>query len=197
MQIHKVLVAIALAMTVVACAGTKFDRVQNNELVLNSTTEQQITSNLGRPGSVTTSIQNEKKIRHIVYSYATSLTAPGVVAGVPSSRAQSFSFFDNKLVGYQYISNFLADRTDFDEAAVLSFKEGVTTRADVIQKLGEPTGQSVYPLVDDKADRAIGYSYSFVDTRPATIVIERQSLTIVFGPDEVAKKITYTKSGRT
>lgn len=192
----KASIALAVALLVSACAGTKFDRVQNNELVLNKTTEQEIVGRLGSPGAVGTKNENGVQVRTIVYSYATSMTTAGMVAGVPSSRAQSFAFHGNKLVGYQYSSNFMTDNTNFSEATVLAFKEGVTTRAEVVRALGEPTGESVYPLVEGKDDRAVGYQFSFVDTRKYNMAVEAKALTIVFGPNDVARKIVYTKSGR-
>jgi hypothetical protein len=188
-------IALALALLVAACAGTKFDRIQNNELVLNTTTEQDVVGRLGKPSAVNSKTENGAQVRTIVYSYATSMTTAGMIAGVPSSRAQSFSFYNNKLVGYQYVSNFMTDNTNFDEATVFAFKEGVTTRADILRALGEPSGESVYPLVEDTGDQAISYQFSFIDTRKYNMVFEAKGLSVVFGPDNVAKKIVYTKNG--
>ena len=184
--------SLLIALTVGACAssGTNIQRVPEPQLLMGTTTQDEIVGRLGKPRQISDEVKNGQQVSTIVYTYATTYTTDSRVAGVASARSQSFSFHDGRLVGHNFTSNFESEKTDFDESAVPSFQEKVTTKADVVQVLGEPTGKQVYPLVDTAGDEAFLYVYGYVDTRKANFPVYREHLTIVFGPDGVAKKIT-------
>ncbi len=187
----KALTGAVLAVLLVACAGQQFERIPNSELVLNQTTMTEISARLGKPYTKVTSLKNGEQIQSRVYSFATTLTAPGLLVGMASDRTQTFQFHEGKLVGYEYSSNFSSDSTRFDDTVISGFKEGRTTRADVIRALGEPVGESTYPVVDTPGDRAI--RYVFAVTLPSLKRVSK-SLTVEFGPDDVAKKISFAES---
>ena len=48
-----------------------------------------------------------------------------------------FYFFDEVLVGHEFLSSWAEDHTDFDEKKVSTIVKGKTTRAEVIQLLGQ------------------------------------------------------------
>ncbi|MDF1794380.1 MAG: hypothetical protein P1U88_20880, partial [Thalassobaculaceae bacterium] len=136
-----------------------------------------------------TETKDEKEIRTLFYTHTTLYTNDARVTGVPAARSQAFSFYEDTLVGHQFTSNFKSESTDFDESVVTSFKEGETTRADVVAKLGPPTGNWIYPMVEWPEDKAMRYGYGFVDTRKASMPRTVKRLTVVLRPDDVVRKV--------
>ncbi|MDF1794381.1 MAG: hypothetical protein P1U88_20885 [Thalassobaculaceae bacterium] len=191
MKMFRTLCAVvSLAAFLSACAGREFVRVPNQELVLNQTTMSDIKGRLGEPQSSMRSLRNGKEIRTINYVYASALSTTGVLVGMPS---------DGVLVGYEYTSNFLNDPTNFDQAVIDSFRQGVTARQDVVGALGTPVGESAFPLLDDPGDREI--IYTFTESSPGATTGPRRAmqfgtktLRVLFGPDDVAKTISYYES---
>ena len=81
---------------------------------------------------------------------------------VTPARALSFHFRDSILVGYEFVSSFKEDHTDFDEAKVSQIKMGETTVEGVKELLGNNCGEHRHPLVSGEAQRALVYGYSQV-----------------------------------
>lgn len=189
--VRRVFVLFAVLLAVTGCAGKEFTRIPNADLVFNQTEASEIQAKLGDPQNTMMTLVNGKEIRTWIYSYASAVSTAGLVAGGASSRVQVFKFHQGKLVGYEYSSSFLNDPTGFDSSVIAGFREGVTTRADVVQVLGEPGGESVYPVIDQPGDRAVTYAFTLTD---ANLRSSYKSLTVVFGPDDVAKAITFVDS---
>jgi hypothetical protein len=166
----------------------------DNQLKLNQTTESDIIDTLGQPHSITTRLENEKTVKNLIYTYSSTLSV-GDIAGVPGTKSQAFAFFDGKLVGYNYLSSQAVDSMNFNSELVKNFKEGVTTRSDVISALGLPNGRSVYPILEDPDDDAIRYLYTILDTTQATWISQTKDLTLVFGQNDVVKDIIFSQSG--
>ena len=182
-------VVFALVLTACASMGTDVPRVPENELVLGSTTKQEIVGRLGQPRRESTEVKNDKEVLSLFYTHATAYTNDAQISGVAAARSQVFSFYEDKLVGHQFTSNFKSESTNFDDSVVASFKEGETTRSDVVAKLGPPTGHWIYPLVERPEDKAIRYGYGFVDTRKAGLPRTIKRLTVVLRPDDVVREI--------
>lgn len=187
-KLGRTLVALAVAFMLASCVGKEFVPIANNELGLNQTTIEEVRARLGKPQSSARSLRHGKQIRTYVYTYGSMATAKGIIVGLPSSRTQVFRFSDGRLVGYEYSSNFSDDMTRFDDSAISLFDRGVTTRSDVLDALGEPVGESVFPLVDTPGDREVVYTFTWTDI---DMKIHSKTLRVVFGPDDVAKQISY------
>lgn len=186
-----VLSVVAVSLALGGCVSTRsqVQRVPDQDLILGRTTKEEIVARMGTPGRESVRMENDKEIQVLAYVYATMYTNDAQITGTPAARSQSFSFHEDVLVGHQFMSSFKSASTDFDDTVVESFKEGETTRADVIAALGRPTGRWIYPMVDEPGDEGIGYAFSFVDTRKAGIPRLFKRLNVVLGPDDVVRKI--------
>ena len=194
--------ALCVAAFLSACSGREFVRVPNQELVLNQTTMSDIKARLGEPQNSMRSLRKGKEIRTLNYVYSSALSTTGILVGMPSVRVQSFKFTDGVLVGYEFTSNFLNDPTNFDQSVIDSFRQGVTTRQDVIGALGTPGGESAFPVIDEPGDREIIYTFTFSAPNATTdpkqaMQFTTKTLRVLFGPDDVAKTISYYESNPT
>jgi hypothetical protein len=99
---------------------------------------------LAAPFREATTIKNEHTLRSAGYAYAAAGGDP-LTSGVTPARAIEFSFLDQVLVSYQFLSLFKADHMDFDETKVSAIKKGQTRREELVMLPGPPTGMAIYP----------------------------------------------------
>jgi hypothetical protein len=119
----------------------------------------QATQRFGKPFREGTVTKNDQTIKVLSYAYASAGGTPlhqGAVAG----RALSLYFYNDVLVGHEFISTWLEDNTDFDESKVGQIAKGQTTRADLTQLLGRPSGYLIYPMIKSRTGEAAVYVYS-------------------------------------
>ncbi len=95
-------------------------------------------------------------------------------------RQLDLAFWKGKLVAYQFSSSFAEDATDFDESKVGSFKRGHTTTTDVLNQLGTPGGQAVYPYVARQGTRAYFYQFAMAGPRKGQVTLKH--LELLFTP---------------
>jgi len=99
------------------------------------------------------------------------------------------------------LSGCAASGTQITEGAALQFKEGESTEAQIIAKLGKPTSVMIY-----SGFRFISYSGMQYKTRPESFIpfvgafvggadYAMTSATYQIGSNGVLEKITYTNSG--
>jgi hypothetical protein len=119
--------------------GADFGRPDPATITLGKTTEQEIRARFGQPGGQGVTQVGERLVTTLRYTYAEPRSA-----AVPV-RTMTYSFHEGRLVGFDYVSSFEADRTGFDETAVKQIKRGESTRAQVLALVGKPTGQYIYP----------------------------------------------------
>ncbi len=174
----------ALLMIGSGCtAGTMFIRPPSESLVLGKTTPGEISSRLGTPYREATNIQEGKVIKSLVYSYA--VTIP-YVPTIPA-KTMAFHFADGILVGYDFLSSFEEDKTDFDESRVEYIKKGETGEARIVELFGAPGGRYIYPMVKEPGQTALVYQYVRVDrivsTPGAVTQSARKNLRVTLGPD--------------
>ena len=79
--------------------------------------------------------------------------------GVIAKRVQRFYFYKDKLVGHEFTSTWPVDSTDFDELKVGDIKIGTTTIQQVVELIGKPGGEFIYPLVKNELEKAKVYLY--------------------------------------
>ena len=80
-------------------------------------------------------------------------------ADVIPARALTYYFYNDTLVGEEFISSVKSDNSNFDDKQVEGIKKGQTTRAEVTKLLGEPTATFIPPMVKETSGEAIGYTY--------------------------------------
>jgi len=151
--------SLVLLVALVGCAGKDFVRPGPDAFRLGETSYSQVVRQLGEPRKSGDVLKNEKTVKSITYVYASSASEPSE-AGVIPARGLTYYFYEDTLVGQEFLSSFKADSSNFDETRVESIRKGETTRAQVIQTLGPPTASFVPPMAKSSAGETIGYGYT-------------------------------------
>lgn len=181
------------------CAGRRFTRPPVGLLVVNETTMPEIRKKLGRPQENEKIILNGERIEKVRYSYANTYGVPAFPDVIPA-RSLTLHFWRDKLVGYGFVSSFKDDSTFFDDDSAATVRKG-QAMAEIIQILGEPHGQQVFPLIQERNKTV--YSYLYVqmrkfdlNSRPVNVQIYQQSLKLVTDGEGKVTSVTSSSSGR-
>ena len=116
-----------------------------------------------------------------IYAYG-SLAADRHRAKINSdgaARKLEFKFHNNILVGYVYSSSWAEDPTDFDETKSAEIIQGVSTKTDVLQRLGKPSGYYIYPMIESRSGDAAVYYYTETRAGVATAAQTLSKLLVV------------------
>ena len=157
----KSFLAVWLISCLLGCGGKDFVRPSPQDFRLGQTTYAQVIQRMGEPGKTGDALKNGKTVRFITYVYASKGGEP-LEADVIPARALAYFFYNDTLVGEGFNSSFKSDNSNFDDKRVESIKKGLTTRAEVIKLLGEPTAKFISPMVKETSGEAIGYGYQAV-----------------------------------
>jgi len=188
---------LSTALTLLACAGAgkDFVRPSTDSFKLGQTTYSQVIQQMGEPKTTGESLHNDKTVKHVIYSYA-NVSGEPLEQGVNSYRGLTFFFYNDTLVGKQFISSFKVDNSNFDETKIGRIEKGRTTRTEVIELMGVPTASFIPPMVKEPAVEAIGYTYQairgglFSGLKP-----NMKSLRISLDGNGVVSDLDYTTSG--
>jgi len=178
---------VALVLAGLCLLGADFSRPDPASFALGSTTEAEIRQRFGNPYGQTTSRVGDRVVTTLQYTYAEPRT------GVIPARAMTYSFYEGRLVGFDYSSSFGADETAFDDKVVKRIKRGETTRTEVLAIAGPPTGQFIYPTPQATVPgrRAYVYGYSRSERlAPATLETANKVLTITFDDHDVVAELS-------
>jgi hypothetical protein len=183
------------ALVLAGCtAGRDFVRPASETLNLGQTTYSQVTQQLGEPRAIGNLHKNEKNIKTISYAYAASMDEP-LEYGVIPARSNQYFFLDDVLVGHQFLSSFKSDNSYFDESKIETIQKGKTSRAEVIQLLGPPTGFYVSPMVKSTAGVAIGYGYIAARRGPySSARFARKSLLVSFDAKDLVSDTEFSSA---
>ncbi len=157
----KSLLAVLLISGLLGCAGKDFVRPGSEDFKLGQTTYSQVVQRMGEPRRAADILKNGKNVKAVTYVYASTGGEP-LEAGVTAARGLTYYFYNDTLIGQEFISSFKSDNSNFDEKRVEDIKKGQTTRADAIKLLGEPTATFIPPMVKETSGEAIGYTYQAV-----------------------------------
>jgi hypothetical protein len=136
-----------------ASVGRHFVRPEANLLVLGKSTFPEIWLKFGNPREEKTKTINGKVVQTKSYAHATYRLP------IMAIRTLEVHFCDNVLVGYEFVSSFDEDHTNFDETKITLLKKGETTLVKVRDLLGEPAGMGTFPLLNHPTEKAWIYSY--------------------------------------
>ncbi len=173
--VQKRRVALWIAMTLMAagCAssGYRFARPQPETLMLGKTTYEEVIRQVGEPVRTGTMVKNGQPLKvvnyvYTCYGFACKVQEGTGEMGLVPLRAMDFYFLDDVLVGYHYTSTLPNDKTDFDDAKAYQLKKGQTTRSQVIELLGKPSGMYIYPMISSKTDATLVYFYQGRKLKP-------------------------------
>ena len=176
------------------CAGTNFKRPEPQSLTIGKSTSTDVASVMGAPLKIGERLKNNEKIKTVRYAYAEGAGA-GRYPGVVPARAMVFSLYNDLLVGQEFVSSFPNDATEFDETKVSAITKGKSNRLEVISLLGKPNGEVVYPLIKNKAETGIVYSYSHVKGTVFNMKFYSKALVISFDKNNVVTDMEYESAG--
>jgi outer membrane protein assembly factor BamE (lipoprotein component of BamABCDE complex) len=187
-------IGIAAAALLAGCAGTDFVRPSTDDLKNGQTTYAQVIARMGQPRTVGTVLKNEKTVKTATYAYA-SVGGQPLRPGVTPARAQSFYFFNDALVGHEFISSWAADNTDFDEGRIKDIAKGRTTRDQVAQLMGRPAGAYIHPMIKPEKGDAAVYLYAETTGSAFNLKYFRKLLIVTFDASGVVADVEYSSSG--
>ena len=176
------------------CAGTDFVRPASDTFQLGQTTHSQVVKQMGEPRRAGDALKNGKTVKSITYVYASTGGEP-LEEGVIPARGLTYYFYNDTLVGQEFISSFKSDHSNFDDTKVEGVKKGRSNRAEVTQLLGRPTASFVPPMVKETSGEAIGYAYQ--TTRGGVFSGFKffvKILRISFDEKDLVSEIEYTSS---
>jgi hypothetical protein len=177
-------VAILAVVLAGACLlGADFSRPDPASFTLGQTTEQEIRARFGKPSGQVNARVGDKLVTTLRYAYAEARSV-----AVPV-RIMAYAFHEGRLVGFDYMSSFAADQTVFDELAAKRIRRGISTRAEVLDLMGKPSGQFIYPssYAGLPGHHADVYSHSRSEKLPSGVTLETTTkvLTVVFDEHDV------------
>jgi outer membrane protein assembly factor BamE (lipoprotein component of BamABCDE complex) len=182
----------ALALT--GCAGSDFVRPAESDFVVGKSTLADVNTKMGNPLQTGQLTKNDKLMKVSKYAYAAS-GGESAHPGVTPARSLTFLFFEDNLVGKEFVSSFKQDSTDFDGQKVSSISKGKSTRQDVVALLGKPSGEAVYPVIKNVGDAAYVYSYVQAKGTVFNMKFYNKSLLVSFSPSGLVTDVEYTTSG--
>jgi len=156
----RVPVLASLLLLLIGCAGEDFVRPNPETLRLGHTTYAEIIQQMGKPRKTLQQGKDDKKIKSVFYVYSAPNLGDPLEDGVTPVRVQSYFFHNDVLVGHQFMSTFASDHTNFDETKVAAISKGKTSRAEIIQLVGRPSGIFAPPMVKEPGVEEIAYLYT-------------------------------------
>jgi hypothetical protein len=178
---------LAFALALAGCAhGQNFTKPDPGSLPLLQTSRAQVEALYGRPnrqsaGIIGASVRRPEKpsgLDSVISdgpfsadrsiadgSYASYLylhsdnTRAFWFGGPPQVKAIGFDFWNDKLVAYNFVSDFDDDSSNFDESRVQQLRKNAATKEDVTRLFGPPSGRATFPLVRNPTDEKFMYHY--------------------------------------
>ena len=197
MSIISNIVVVVIAMFMVGCAGTagtEFTKLETNQLAYGLDTPESIKQILGEPyqeGAVT---KNDRQFKTMSYAYS-STGGDAAYKDVIAVRSQGFYFNNNKLVGHEFTSTWSVDSTDFDESKVGEIKKGTTTIQQVIELLGKPGGEYIYPLAKNETEKTKVYLYQQTSGSVFNLKFYQEMLLVSYDENGIVTDVEFIASG--
>jgi len=199
---------VLMTMGCVQKAGHEFVRPDPERLLLGKTTKQEVLASYGEPQSrknfTTFETQQGADTRisdfdsanapgsYSVLTYAYVESNPRITGGAIDSKRTNFSFFDDVLIGYSFVSSFANTSTDFSEAKIGQLQKGTMSKADVVALLGKPDGEMMFPGVKNIGDSTFFYGFHKLDTSGGQIL--NKSLVILFDQASHIKDVRFASN---
>jgi outer membrane protein assembly factor BamE (lipoprotein component of BamABCDE complex) len=180
--------------------GRNFTRIAPDSIIIGKSTKEEIIQKLGRPKKDKIEIYNDESVNTIEYYYiTTSKKESPFFEGIIPLRKHIFYFWNDKLVGQLFCSNFLKDNTYFEEDKALKVRKGLK-KEDVLQIMGLPSGENIYPLIEQAAGEQYVYFYHHSEDtdynkRNVKVRMLTQRLDVYFNDQGIVADIEYSTSG--
>lgn len=184
----------ALLIAVSGCASApSFVKPAPDKLALGKSTGAEVLQTLKTQPATQSDVSiNGEKVKVLNYFYGENPKFWGLLI---SRRYQSYTLYNDILVGDEFTSTFEGESTEFDTDKIASIKKGKTTRAEVVALMGKPSGEVSYPIVIDKKWNGLVYSYTW--SRFAGILTTSTSHLLVVSIDEnnIVSNVSFKKDG--
>lgn len=184
----------ALLIAVSGCASApSFVKPAPDKLGLGKSTGAEVLQTLKTQPATQSDVSiNGEKVKVLNYFYGENPKFWGLLI---SRRYQSYTLYNDILVGDEFTSTFEGESTEFDTDKIASIEKGKTTRAEVVALMGKPSGEVSYPIVIDKKWRGLVYSYIW--SRFAGILTTSTSHLLVVSIDEnnIVSNVSFKKDG--
>ncbi len=187
------LVIVSIFLIFAGCAGRDFVRPDSQTLTLGSMTKEQLVARFGSPFQTGTVSMNGKSMEQVSYSYASGTAS--IVGGITPARSMNYYFFQDRLVGYEFLSSFPEDNTDFDETKVSRISKGKSTKDEVIRLINKPHGYYSYPLTDRSDLNALAYAYVRVKGTAFNLSLYNKTLVVTYGTNGIVTDVKLSTSG--
>jgi hypothetical protein len=195
----KLLFTACVALLLFGCQYSKeFSRPPADALRLGHATKQEILAIYGdafrqetisvtetAPGVNATDAQVPLSVIRLLYLYRDPFDQG--YAGAKEKRV-TFDFANDRLFAYAFHSTFRTDRTNFDDRKVVHLENGKTTRGEVIELFGPPSGRAVFPAVPPGTEL-----YSYAHSAPGPFNQLDKRLDILIGDDGVVRHFNLVR----
>lgn len=192
---RKVAGAFLLALSVAGCTtGHNFTAPASENLALGQTMRAEILRLYGEPFKQTSAVLSAPvtvaqtrgefdatpvsgTLATLVYLYQDR--TGGAFAGGARTKVASFDFWNEVLVAYNFVSDFSNDSSNFDDSKIVDIHKGLSSKSDVTQLFGPPTGRAIYPAIQHQGHEK--FIYSYIEVRGGHRSLKR--LEVLFGDD--------------
>ena len=192
-QTMKAFLSAAMFMTLLGCAGQQFKSIESDKLTLGVNHVSEIKNAYGEPVGEGVITKNGKQINTLSYAYANAIGESDSNGGT-AGKGQTFYFHNGTLVGYDFVSSYAEDSTDFDHSKIELIKSGETTIDEVTSLIGKAGGEYIYPLTRKESERAKVYLYNTVSGSFSLEVYVKQ-LFVYFNQSNVVTDIELSETG--
>lgn len=182
------------AMLVLAgCTGQDFVRAKPGAFVLGKTLRAEVYQRVGpHPTSFGEFQAHGKQVRTMTYRYMNNF-GKALRPEITPTKAETFYFVKDVLVGIDYTDSFKGEGTAFDARKIKRIRKGQSTKEDVLKLLGPAGGLYAPPLVPDSSYRALVY---FSKQISGVKLLSDQKLVVAYDRNGVVTDVKYTASGK-
>jgi hypothetical protein len=184
--------SLLIISSMTGCASN-FVRPQQDAIVLGKSTIADVEKISGKSSiQPAESTSNGEKVKSTTYFYNESAKFWGLI--IPW-RSMSYVTHNDVVVGESFNSTMDGESTQFPLEKVSMIVRGKSTKADVIELLGKPSGTYIYP-VSKKGNTGIAYLYNYA--RFAGILTSPNDYRVLVELDgqNVVADISYKKDGK-
>jgi outer membrane protein assembly factor BamE (lipoprotein component of BamABCDE complex) len=184
--------ALIAAGALAACTAQTFVKSDFAGFKNRETTYAQVVAKIGYSRKEDMRQFNGQPVKAMSYGYVAVGSKP-LHEGMDPVRVQWFYFHNDVLVGHHFVSTLAEDNTNFDETKVKGIVRGRTTRAEVIDLLGSPSGYYVYPMIAPVTGEAA--LYFFADRRGSRRdkTYLRKTLAVIFSEAGIVRDFRLTE----
>lgn len=187
------LIAVVASLALLTGCAHDFVRPASDAVKVGLSTREDVLKVAGTPSFTNAKVQiNGETIQVDTYFYAKGPKFYGMIA---PQRTQTYSFFNDTLIGEEFNSSFSEESTNFEAEKVFSLVKGKSTKADVIAALGKPAGDVRYPIIKEKSGKGVVYEYTVTRNVGVIAVTTRLVVVVTLDENNIVTDVSYKKNG--